>query len=274
MILGEALIKLAEKSGTNTNSDEFKAILQATQTIEIDDSIAQSFDNLITVKQAKNNADIKGHFFSQFADSTDVTLLDAFKPFGITDEVYANLKATEPSTFKRINLLSQEAKKLQDSISNAKEGSKKEAELIAQYESKMQEIQNNYNSAIKQNQELVAQHQNERMDWLQTDLIRKNPLNTEIPYVDRIAKMAIEETLKKNGAKPVLINGNIELRQIADESLNFDATYESIVNKALADNKLLKVTQTQQATPQPQTTQAKPTNNFVERLINTAQTLK
>jgi hypothetical protein len=93
-------------------------------------------------------------------------------------------------------------------------------------------------------------------------------LNTEIPFIDSISKMALNEYLNKVGAKPILVNGKIELRQTVDESLSFEGRYEDVVSKALAENKLLKVSQ--QATPQAtqQTTQTvqKTTNSWAETL--------
>jgi hypothetical protein len=267
MKLGEILLKLAEKSGTEINSESFQNLLKSVETVEVDETLAPSFSSLISITKAKNDKEIKGHYFSQFSDGIDATLKENFKTFGITDEKYDELKATEPQSFKRIGLLTKEAKTLIDSINGAKDGSKKEAELIAQYEQKMKEIQAEKESFANANKELVQQHQNERLDWITTDYIRKNPLNTEIPFIDSISKMALNEYLNKVGAKPVLINGKIELRQTADESLSFEGRYEDVVSKALAENKLLKVSQqaTPQATPQTQTVQVK-TNSWADRL--------
>jgi hypothetical protein len=267
MKLGEILTKLAEKSGTEINSESFQNLLKSVETVEVDETLAPSFDNLMSLKQARNNSEVKNHYFSQFADGLDAVTKESFKAFGITEEKFNELKATEPQSFKRIGLLTKEAKTLIDSINGAKDGSKKEAELIAQYEQKMKEIQAEKESFANANKELVQQHQNERLDWITTDYIRKNPLNTEIPFIDSISKMALNEYLNKVGAKPVLINGKIELRQTVDESLSFEGRYEDVVSKALAENKLLKVSQqaTPQATQQTQTVQVK-TNSWAERL--------
>jgi hypothetical protein len=267
MKLGEILLKLAEKSGTEINSESFQNLLKSVETVEVDETLAPSFDNLMSLKQARNNSEVKNHYFSQFADGLDAVTKESFKAFGITDEKFNELKATEPQSFKRIGLLTKEAKTLIDSINGAKDGSKKEAELIAQYEQKMKEIQAEKESFANANKELVQQHQNERLDWITTDYIRKNPLNTEIPFIDSISKMALNEYLNKVGAKPILVNGKIELRQTVDESLSFEGRYEDIVSKALAENKLLKVSQ--QATPpttqQTQTAQVK-TNSWADTL--------
>jgi hypothetical protein len=267
MKLGEILLKLAEKSGTEINSESFQNLLKSVETVEVDETLAPSFDNLMSLKQARNNSEVKNHYFSQFADGLDAVTKESFKAFGITEEKFNELKATEPQSFKRIGLLTKEAKTLIDSINGAKDGSKKEAELIAQYEQKMKEIQAEKESFANANKELVQQHQNERLDWITTDYIRKNPLNTEIPFIDSISKMALNEYLNKVGAKPVLVNGKIELRQTVDESLSFEGRYEDVVSKALAENKLLKVSQ--QATPpttqQTQTAQVK-TNSWADTL--------
>lgn len=267
MKLGEILTKLAERSGTEINSESFQSLLKSIETVEVEETLAQPFESLINLKQAKNNSDVKNHYFSQFADGLDAITKESFKAFGITEEKFNELKATEPQSFKRIGLLTKEAKTLIDSINGAKDGSKKEAELIAQYEQKMKEIQAEKESYANANKELVIQHQSERMDWITSDFIRKNPLNTELPYIDTVSKLAVNEYLNKVGAKPILVNGKIELRQNADESLSFEGRYEDVVSKALAESKLLKVSQ--QATQPTQTTQQNtqlPTNSFAEKL--------
>jgi hypothetical protein len=267
MKLGEILTKLAEKSGTEINSESFQSLLKSIETVEVDETLAKPFDSLITLNQARNNSDVKNHYFSQFADGLDAVTKESFKVFGITEEKFNELKATEPTSFKRIGLLTKEAKTLIDSINGAKDGSKKEAELIAQYELKMREIQAEKESFANANKELVIQHQNERLDWITSDYIRKNPLNTELPYIDTVSKMAVNEYLSKVGAKPILVNGKIELRQTVDESLSFEGRYEDVVSKALAENKLLKVSQqATQQTQQTQNTTKLPTNSFAEKL--------
>lgn len=268
MTLGELLIKLAEKSGTSATSEQFQSIVKATESIEVDETISNELSNLISVNHAKkSNKEIKDYFFAQFADANDNVLLDSFKQLGISDETYSQLKTAEPSTFKRISLLTAEAKKIQESIEKSKTGSNKEAELKDLYESKLKELENEKILAINQNKELLNQHQLEKLDWLTESVISKNPINSEIPFIGKIAKMAIQESLQKKGAKPVLVNGKIELRQLADENLIIEEDYESFVSKSLAENKLLKISETPKT--QTQTQQTVTNNNgssYAERL--------
>ncbi len=241
MKISETLKKLAEKSGQTIDNE----ILSKLDLVEIDDAIAESmFTKLLSENEAKNNKSVKGHYFSQFADALDEQVIPQFKAFGITDERFAELKATEPSTHKRLNLLVADAKKLGESLIGA-DGTKAK-KLQEEYEAKIQAINSEKEMLSKSNSDLLHSFNNERKDWVLESKLANINFNKSIPleYQKELGKKAILDYLTSKDAQIKLENNSLKLKRLSDDSLDVtDFDLDSAIGKALADKQLIEVTQ-------------------------------
>jgi hypothetical protein len=231
------------------------------------------FAKLLSENEAKNNKAVKGHYFSQFADALDEQVIPQFKQIGITDERLAELKATEPSTHKRLNLLVAEAKKLSESLIGA-DGNKAK-KLQEEYEAKIQSINSEKEMLAKSNSDLLNSFQNERKDWVLESKLASVNFNKSIPleYQKELGKKAIFDYLNSKDAQIKLENNSLKLKRLSDDSLDVtDFDLDSAIGKALAEKNLIEVTQTTQ--PQPQNQQRQNSHSTLSAFQKNLQQIK
>lgn len=266
MQLEDLIKKLAEKSGISLNE-----IIGA----EIEEEIAtKMLTNLFSINEAKNDKSVKGHFFAQFSDGLD-SQLNSFKEFGISEEKLSELKATEPSTFKRLNILVNEAKKLSENFANA-DGSKAK-KIQEEYESKLNQILSEKESLSKTNLDLLNQFNNERTDWILEQKLSNHKISNAIPleYRNEIAKKTINDYLINKDAKVVLENKQLRLKRISDETLDvLDFDLETAISKSLAEKNLLEVATQQAQTTAPTYSNTQNTNSTLSANIEKIKNLK
>jgi hypothetical protein len=125
MNAGELISHLAERTGYA--SDTLKDILANPALSQInlpDDFKATVNSNLLTIKEAQINGDIKKHFTGVILGSADATLNELMDEYMIPDDVKGTLKS-EQSTYARIKLFSKALADLKDQHSSAASGDKK-----------------------------------------------------------------------------------------------------------------------------------------------------
>lgn len=239
MKAGDLIKQLAVKTGTDLTSIE--EVITQLGAIDIEDAIAEKMtSNLITSTEAKNNPDIKGHFYSQFADGFDKQLDDNFKKLGLTDEVIAELKAAEPKSSKRTSLYADKVAEIQKDL--VKANGKGNDEKAKQLEGELKDAKEALRLSIEQSTSLVNKHYEKEIDWNIGSKLSGHKLKEAIPAEFRtsIALETFKEYLKAKDAKVVLENGKMKLKRASDPTLDVtDFDFDTALSKSLADKNLL-----------------------------------
>lgn len=238
MKAGDLIKTLAGKTGTEIPEE----VLTQLSAIDIDDTLAENLSsNLITSTEAKNNPQIKGHYYAQLMDGFDKQQEDVFKKLGLTDEQIVELKTAEPKSGKRALLYADKIIELQkDIVKNSGKGNDEKAK---QLEVELKEAKQALQASIDQSTNLVAQHYDKEIDWKLGSELSSLKLKEAIPaeYRGSLALSAIKDYLKTNDAKIVLENGVPKLKRASDPSLDVtDFDLKTAINKSLAEKQLLE----------------------------------
>ena len=241
MKAGDLIKKLADKTGADLTALEAE-ITQQLSAIDIDDALAEKISNsLLTANEAKNSPDIKSHFYANFADGFDRQLDDSFKSLGLTDEVIAELKASEPKTSKRTSLYAAKVSELQKEL--AKSQGKGNDEKALKLAEDLKDAQSQLRASIDTNTKLVTDHLDKEIDWRLGSELSNYELKKSIPseYKSEIASRAVKDFLKTNDAKMVLENGVLKLKRASDSSLEVtDFDLKTALNKSLSEKDLIE----------------------------------
>lgn len=238
MKAGDLIKILAGKTGTEIPEE----VLTQLGAIDIDDTIAENLQtNLITSKEARNNPEIKGHYYAQLADGFDKQQEEVFKKLGLTDEILSELKAAEPKSGKRALLYADKIVELQKDL--VKANGKGNDEKAKQLEIDLKEAKESLRLSIEQSTNLVSQHYDKEIDWRLGSELSALELKKAIPaeYRNGLALNAVKEYLKGKDAKIVLENGVTKLKRASDPSLDVtDFDLKTAINKSLAEKELLE----------------------------------
>jgi len=128
--LGEFLNALFLNAGVEVDNDTLKKIVTTTATSEIDQALVDKFNqSYLTINSAKNNPELKKHFYAVAMNGLDTELDNTMLELGLTDDVVNEIKA-EKSSFKKAALLAKKVKSLE--VEKSSTGSKTEkAEIQA-----------------------------------------------------------------------------------------------------------------------------------------------
>lgn len=141
MKLSESLKSLATLSGIKEDDANLVKLLAATNTIDVDDTLAATLGtSLLTMDAAKNNPTLKSHFTGQALSTLDSKIDAQLVKFGLSEEEIAEIKGIK-SSYERVEKLTElVAKNTESKSGNNKTVSEKaqakleteKAELIKQ----------------------------------------------------------------------------------------------------------------------------------------------
>lgn len=244
MLLAELLSNLAAKTGTKTDSEEFKKIIAATAAIDVSEEITTQLSGLFNFNEAKNNPTIKNHYFSQFADTYDPQTEKLMESIGLDRTAIDEIKASEKSVFKRIGIY-------QDKVSEIlkkKESGGNSKKEIEQYQTEINELNKKIKAELQAKDDVISnlkkEFENTEIDWQVEALIPRDKLNNLIPEKFRLknAKEAINDYISKSGAKIIKKDGQLKLVRATDSALDFtDSDLKTLIEKGLAENDLFQV---------------------------------
>lgn len=242
LLLGELITELATKAGVPSDSESLKQAVQQINALTIEDDLASGIKSgLLSLNDAKNHPQVKGHFFAQFSDAVDSELETNLKKVGLSDEELAEVKQSEKSTFKRISAYAGKIKALQDKIASTSQT--EDPEKYRKFENELNEQKALAAQAIEQARILESKYNEDRTDWQLQGLLGKHEISPSIPeqFRAKIAREAVSDFLRKQDAKMVYENGQLVMKRASDPSLAFsDMDAEKAVSRALAEANLLK----------------------------------
>ena len=255
--VAELINSLCKKA--NVNPEEFQKVVEANEalkTIQVPDQTKNLLENsLLTVDQAKQNADVKKHFKGTLLSTIDDKINEAIDEAELTDELKTEILG-ETSSYERIKKLGKAIKQLEAQKITAVSGDKKAlADQISslnnaivnerkKFEAQLASKDSEYQSALKDM--TIQQH---LANYTYTDAFPK-------PVALETALSLLRKQMIADGAEAVLHNGQIKLVSAKDKDLPFsinneEVGFDSYTAKLVADNKLLK-TNPGNGTPSPQ----------------------
>lgn len=256
MKVGTLLSNFLKKAGIDTTDAKFADVLSI-QT-EITDDIATKLEaDLLTKDAAKNNPELKNYFYALALNGADDSMKSLMTELGLPDDLKTEL-TSEKNTMARIGKLVKKVQELE--IKKAGTGGTEKAELQKQINSltdKMSAISTEHQNKLN---ELQLKHSSELTNFQIRNLLTGKPYaNKNIPAEvnTETALVLLNRELAAKGAKIVNTNGQLTLKRITDETLdwanesNHKPTIQEFVDGVLASNKLLEVTPPGGATPPP-----------------------
>lgn len=248
--VGTLLSSLAVKAGIPADHKALIDILSKSElaNAEISDEIGSAIESgLVSMDAAKNNPQLKAHFFAQALNGIDAETARAMDEFGLDDESKMELLA-EKSSMKRVSGLISKIKTLEAKKSEAANKDKPDIQA------KINELQREKADAIHameaKIQELQASHQNELTAMsVRNILAAKKYAASHLPDDVNLttADVVTQRALAAQGAKIVRENGILKLVNASDPTMDFydksnnRPTVEQFIDAALAENKLLAV---------------------------------
>jgi len=213
MKIGTFLETLAKKAGIDTTTPEFVAIKTSSESIEIDDTLATSFQTkLMTLEAAENNPTIteklKKKFRAEALDGVDAQLKNILELGVLSETDVTEIKGIE-GTYKKLEVLGQKVK----GISESKGGKNADTEkLTSQINTLTEQLGKVKQEFADKEKSLLDSHEGElTMLSLKSLLQTKDyALPDEMP-AERKVKIAIDalnEKIEANGLMIKRVNGN------------------------------------------------------------------
>ncbi len=272
MNAGELINHIADRTGYDTTA--LKDILSNPELskINLPDDFKPSLNNLLTVKEAQINPDIKKHFTALALAGADTTLSGLMDEYQLPDDIRTAL-TTEQNTYARIKLFTKALADLKDQQVTATGGDK--SKLVAQISelnasiNALKESAKNEVSAMNQKWvgQLMASHINHHfkkydyaMDGVPSDIQAMT------------ARGLFEQKLKERGGKMKYNdeNDDIDLVSATDDALPFtidnkEVKFGSFADSIVYENKMARVkgAPNPNPTPLPAPTPLSPPNSNV-----------
>jgi hypothetical protein len=266
--LGEFLNALFLNAGVEVDNDTLKKIVTTTATSEIDQALVDKFNqSYLTINSAKNNPELKKHFYAVAMNGLDTELDNTMLELGLTDDVVNEIKA-EKSSFKKAALLAKKVKSLE--VEKSSTGSKTEkAEIQAKIDALNAEIVRARDEKVKAVQEVETSYKSKINDILLNNVFGtyEYALPTSKDANVKLARTLFQEEVAKKGYNLALENDEFKL--VSQDGMdvyenNQRVGFKDFADRLLAQHNLLKTAQsTQSATQnntQTQTTQTFNTN--------------
>lgn len=276
MTIGAFIGAILPKLGIDTTSADLAEVLALG--LDIPDAMAVPLVSritavpLLTMEAARNNQELKNRFKAEALNGVDSTLSSLMTEFQLSEDIVNEINGTG-NTFQKIPALVKKIQALENAKSTA--ASKDKPELTNQINAlnqKLAELQASNATTLAQKEQ---QHLDEMTELLLENTIRSKNLNTSVFPIDTVATLArlkVNEELAKRGVKIKNVNRTLQLKQAAEEALdyfenNVPVTVDALVEQVLANNKLIAVSTTGQpaapvnTTGQPPITTPQPVNN-------------
>jgi len=221
--------------------------------VNLDDELAKKAnESLMTIEVAKENPILKQHFRASSLNPIDTEIEKLLTEYEVPDAEAAAIKA-EKNTYEKIPTFIKVVKAQLDSKATKAVGDK--ATLIKTIEEKDAIILSDRAKAKLEKEQLIAENKNKERDWnISGSLAGYNYSKTYGDRADAIAlaKIKLERQLASDGAKVILgTDGMPKLVSASDEALEFTresqkVSYKDYIDKLVADNKMIEVTETGQ----------------------------
>lgn len=248
-----------------------------------DDLVTAVNSNLMTLDTAKNNIELKKYFHAQALNGIDAELKNVLSELELDDDSRQAIES-ETSSYKRVSkslklVKELEAKKSQANTKGEKTELQKEIDRlnneIKTTKLQMQEKENEFNSKLEST---LTEYQ------LNSILSSKNYAFGDMPkdVLTLTAKNLLQSALTSKGVKIVRENDKLKLVRAEAPDLDYRENNTPVnigdfVDRVLADNKLLKVSEAEPKTVAPkqqQITAPKADNAFTAALADTVKTLE
>ncbi len=248
-----------------------------------DDLVNAVNSNLMTLDTAKNNIELKKYFHAQALNGIDAELKNVLSELELDDESKQAIES-ETSSYKRVSkslklVKELEGKKLQANTKGEKTELQKEIDRlnneIKSSKLQMQEKESEFNTKLEST---LTEYQ------LNSILSSKNYAFGDMPkdVLTLTAKNLLQSALTSKGVKIVRQNDNLKLVRAEAPDLDYRENNTPVnigdfVDRVLADNKLLKVSEPVANTVAPtqqQITAPKADNAFAAALADTVKTLE
>ena len=248
-----------------------------------DDLVNAVNSNLMTLDTAKNNIELKKYFHAQALNGIDAELKNVLSELELDDESKQAIES-ETSSYKRVSkslklVKELEGKKLQANTKGEKTELQKEIDRlnneIKSSKLQMQEKESEFNTKLEST---LTEYQ------LNSILSSKNYAFGDMPkdVLTLTAKNLLQSALTSKGVKIVRQNDNLKLVRAEAPDLDYRENNTPVnigdfVDRVLADNKLLKVSEPVANTVAPQQQQItapKADNAFAAALADTVRTLE
>ena len=248
-----------------------------------DDLVNAVNSNLMTLDTAKNNIELKKYFHAQALNGIDAELKNVLSELELDDESKQAIES-ETSSYKRVSkslklIKELEGKKLQANTKGEKTELQKEIDRlnneIKSSKLQMQEKESEFNTKLEST---LTEFQ------INSILSSKNYAFGDMPkdVLTLTAKNLLQSALTSKGVKIVRQNDNLKLVRAEAPDLDYRENNTPVnigdfVDRVLADNKLLKVSEPVANTVAPtqqQITAPKADNAFAAALADTVKTLE
>lgn len=236
MNAGELINHIADRTGYDTTA--LKDILSNPELskINLPDDFKPSLNNLLTVKEAQINPDIKKHFTALALAGADTTLNGLMDEYQLPEDIRTAL-TTEQNTYARIKLFTKALADLKDQQVTATGGDK--SKLVAQ----ISELNASIN-ALKESAKNEVQATDQK--WLNKFMDEK--MNGHFKAYDyankevdarvhvKTARSIFDEELTAKGGKVVYTDNNIKLVSATDDALPFTIDNKEVAFESFADS--------------------------------------
>ncbi|RNC66471.1 hypothetical protein [Proteiniphilum sp. X52] len=262
MKLGDFLNTLAQKVGAQNNPALISLLSNAElANKDLEDDFANLLNGgLMSLEAAKNNAQLRNHFYGLALNGVDSEILNAASELGFDETVIAQLKG-DKDTYNKLRGLKDKMIELKDKKST-EDSAGKRAEYQKQIDDLNRTIATLKETSAKDISGLKSQHDAEITDLIiRANLMSKNYANKDLkPEVNAItAKALVDMELANKGAIAVRDGHSIVLKQKTNPELdyyenNVKVGYDDFVTKTLTNSKMLAVSDGKPS-PQPRVPQ-------------------
>jgi len=248
MKIADFINELADKVG-NKNHDGVKDFLSRAdiQTMDLSDELCELIiSGLMSLDGAKNHPTVKKHYTALALNGVDAELASAINDFGLNATVFESDK----DTYTKIRTFKAKLKELLEKKNEAPEEFKKRYDDLRkdkiELDGKIAAMEEQHTAAIAA---VKAESSNHVLSFLKSNHLKGFQYADKERSLDlnmKLAQMVIDEVMTQKGAKVVNKDGVLKLVQANDEAMDFyenhkPVTYEDFVQKVLADQKLLSV---------------------------------
>ena len=210
--LGEFLNALFTNAGVEIENDTLKNITTKSATVEIDQALVDKFNqNYLTLNSAKNNPELKKHFYAVAMNGLDTELETTMTELSLTEDVINEIRG-EKSSFKKASLLAKKIKSLEAEKSSATTKTDK-TEIQAKIDSLNAEVVRVRAEKEQAVKEVEARYKNEINDILLSNTFGSYDfaLPTSKDANVKLAKSLFMEEVTKKGYNIALDNNEFML---------------------------------------------------------------
>jgi hypothetical protein len=253
-LLGDFISNLSKASGAKSDTDAMKSVLMHPELSKLDipdEFIGSVMKGLLTKEVAKNDAEIRNHYFGQWANTADTVLNETLTQYDIDAETAHKIKS-EDGIYKRFQKLTEAVKEAESKKASAKPSDKKEieeklntlnselqkakADLVEKVASKEKELTEGFNSKLK---DIELSRLLSTYEYGLGDL----PKDVQITTAKLMLQKSLEDkklSVVYDPEKSLLSLKTAEGLQAFNEN-HAQLTLNDFASKVFSENKLLKV---------------------------------